>query len=219
MRQTATVCARVTVLYLLGGLVLGLGLALALNALPMHAPPGAKNVLSGLIFLAVMTAASVAWGREIGRRTGCPDVRRIGGATAVSFGPAVIVAGVALTILEGVVLERGTGPGVPVHVAFTLLFVPAAFFVAGITAFAIGVALGDIALALRLAAWTGLAVAAAFFVADILMDLAGWRVGAPGAAERATMLTVMMVGNLAAAVAGGAMLAIGLLRRKPWDDR
>ena len=184
MRQTVTVCARVTVLYLLGGLVLGLGLALALNALPMHAPPGAKNVLSALIFLAVMTAASVAWGREIGRRTGCPDVRRIGGATAVSFGPAVIVAGVALTILEGVVLERGTGPGVPVHVAFTLLFVPAAFF-----------------------------------VADILMDLAGWRVGAPGAAERATMLTVMMVGNLAAAVAGGAMLAIGLLRRKPWDDR
>ena len=96
---------------------------------------------------------------------------------------------------------------------------PAAFFVAGITAFAIGVALGDIALALRLAAWTGLAAAAAFFVADILMDLAGWRVGAPGAAERATMLTVMMVGNLAAAAAGGAMLAIGLLRRKPWDDR
>ncbi len=80
--------------------------------------------------------------------------------------------------------------------------------------FAIGVALGDIALALRLAAWTGLAAAAAFFVGDILMDLAGWRVGAPGAAERATMLTVMMVGNLAAAVAGGAMLAIGLLSAK-----
>jgi hypothetical protein len=45
------------------------------------------------------------------------------------------------------------------------------------------------------------------------MEGAGWVVGAPRAAERFTMLTVMFVGNLAAALAGGALLGWQLHRR------
>jgi hypothetical protein len=47
-------------------------------------------------------------------------------------------------------------------------------------------------------------------VVNLLMEAAGWVVGAPGAAERATMLTVMFAGNLGAALAGGAVMAIRL---------
>ncbi|RPI87709.1 MAG: hypothetical protein EHM41_04010 [Chloroflexi bacterium] len=38
------------------------------------------------------------------------------------------------------------------------------------------------------------------------MQAMGWVVGAPGAVERATMITVMFSGDLAAALAGGAVI-------------
>jgi hypothetical protein len=59
----------------------------------------------------------------------------------------------------------------------------------------------------------GLVAAAVFLVVNLLMEGAGWVVGAPRAAERFTMLTVMFVGNLAAALAGGALLGWQLHRR------
>jgi hypothetical protein len=45
------------------------------------------------------------------------------------------------------------------------------------------------------------------------MEALGWQVGRPGAAERATMLTVLFVSNLGAALAGGAMLGMTLAQR------
>ena len=45
------------------------------------------------------------------------------------------------------------------------------------------------------------------------MEALGWQVGGPGAAERATMLTVLFVSNLGAALAGGAMLGMTLAQR------
>lgn len=70
----------------------------------------------------------------------------------------------------------------------------------------------------RLAARLGLSAAAAaalaFAAVDILMDAAGRRVGAPGAAETATMMTVMGVGLVAAAAAMGAVLGRGLVKAR-----
>ena len=42
------------------------------------------------------------------------------------------------------------------------------------------------------------------------MEALGWQIGGPGAAERATMLTVLFVSNLGAALAGGAVLGLTL---------
>jgi hypothetical protein len=42
------------------------------------------------------------------------------------------------------------------------------------------------------------------------LEALGWQVGGPGAAARATMLTVLFVSNLGAALAGGAMLGLRL---------
>ncbi|MDX1616803.1 MAG: hypothetical protein R3300_21020 [Candidatus Promineifilaceae bacterium] len=41
----------------------------------------------------------------------------------------------------------------------------------------------------------------AFLVVNLVMETLGWVVGAPGAAARYTMLTVMFAGNLGAALA------------------
>ncbi|MGH2605892.1 MAG: hypothetical protein ACRDG5_04815, partial [Anaerolineales bacterium] len=66
-------------------------------------------------------------------------------------------------------------------------------------------------MALRSALSCGLAGAGAFLGANLILDLLGWRVGAPGAAEKATMLTVLSLGSLAASFAGGGILGVSLM--------
>jgi hypothetical protein len=46
------------------------------------------------------------------------------------------------------------------------------------------------------------------------MDSLGWRVGAPGAGERATMLVVMMSGSIGASLCGGGALGFLLTKRQ-----
>ncbi len=123
-----------------------------------------------------------------------------------------MLAGLTLAALERAIVERGQGPDLPVHIVFTILFVPAAFFIAGAGGLALGLAERNLRLGLQLAVGGGLSAAIAFLLVNLLMDALGWRVGAPGAAERATMLTVMMAGNLAAALAGGGILGYQLSR-------
>ena len=99
-----------------------------------------------------------------------------------------------------------------VHILFTLLFVPAVFFVAATTGIAIGWALRSWRVAVRAALGGGAAAALGFLAVDLLLDSLGMRVGGPGAAERATMLTVLALGDLGAALAGGATIGVILAR-------
>jgi len=198
--------ALLTALYLLGSQLLGLLGGFALNGLPMHIPEATKNVLSALPVLALMFAGGAFWGRALARLTGLGETRRMAWAGALTFAPGVILAGFVLNMLEVALVERGGGPDLPVHVLFTMLFVPAAFIVAGLGSLSLGIAQRDWVLAIRLGLLAGFSAAFAFLVIDLLMDSLGWRVGAPGAAQRATMLTVMMLGNLGAALAGGAVV-------------
>ncbi|UCH60822.1 MAG: hypothetical protein JSV61_04900 [Anaerolineales bacterium] len=207
--------ALATALYLLGSQLVGLLLGFALNGLPMHMPEATRNLLSALPVLVLMFAGGAAWGRAVARITGSPEAWRMGWAGALSFAPAVILAGITLGSLEGLLVERAAGPDLPIHQLFTLLFVPAAFIVAGLGGLALGIAQRDWTLAGKLGFWVGLAAAGAFLLVDIVMDALGWRVGAPGAAQRATMLTVMLLGNLGAALAGGAVVGLLLQRYLP----
>jgi hypothetical protein len=122
-----------------------------------------------------------------------------------------VTLGFSLLGLESVVVER-FGARLPIHRAFTLLFVPTAFLIAGVGGWALGRGLRDMALAWRLWWGAGLAAGAAFLVVNLVMESAGWVVGAPGADERATMLVVMFSGNLAAALAAGAVIGRALAR-------
>jgi hypothetical protein len=70
----------------------------------------------------------------------------------------------------------------------------------------LGLALRDRALGWRMGLSGGLAAALGFLVVNLTLDALGFRVGAPFAAERATMLVTAFSSN-----AGGALLAGGVL--------
>jgi hypothetical protein len=193
-------------------MVLGLAAGIAVSGLPMHMPERTRNLLSILPVLGIIIAAGAVWGYLMGRATDVGKTRRMTWAGGLSFAPSLILAGILLARLEVAIIERGGGPDLPVHVVFTLLFVPAAFFIAGMGGLALGFAQGSWRLAGRLALGGALAGGLAFLVVNLVMDALGWRVGAPGAAERATMLTVMMVSNLGTALAGGAVIGVQLVR-------
>lgn len=206
VRQIALRSALATALFLFGGLLLGFVAASGFSQLPMHVPDSIQMLVSMAIILSILLAAGAAWGRAMARLSRAGEPRRMAKAGALSFGPALVLSALVLSSLEVAIIERGDGTSLPIHVVFTLLFVPAVFVVAGAGGLALGIAQGDWRFAWRCALSSGLAGSAAFLLVNLGMDQLGWRVGAPGAAERATMLTVMMAGSLGAALAGGGAI-------------
>jgi hypothetical protein len=206
--------ALTTVLTLFGGLLLGVTAGfLVFELLPgrdvVHPPP--LNVaLAVLPALAGFAAGSAAWGARMGRLAGTAEPRRLALAGALGFGPLTIVLAAGLGTLEPVIVAS-LGP-LPIHRVFTLLFVPSAFLIAGVSAAALGLGLRRPRLALAWLWQVGLAAALAFLAINLLLEALGWVVGAPGAAERATMVTVLAVGVVGAALAGGAVLGLALHR-------
>jgi hypothetical protein len=198
-----------TVLSLFGSLIVGglLGNAV-FNALPGHSilnPAAEHIVLSAVAALVVMLAGSALWGILMGKLAGVSQRRRMALAGAFGFAPITIVLGIALSELEPIAIEQ-LGASIPIHRLFTLLFVPTAFLITGVGAWAIGWGVDGRSLAWRMGWQAGVAGALAFLFINLLMEALGWQVGGPNAAERFTMLTVMAAGDLAAALAGGGMI-------------
>ena len=209
-----------TVATLFGGLLAGLLLGnLVFAALPGSSvmnPQISYAAIAAIPTLIALAFGSAAWGRSMGRLAGVDESRRMAWAGILGFAPITLVMAFSLLGLEPVAVER-FGERVPIHRVFTLLFVPTAFIIASVSAWAIGVGLRDKALSRALAWRVGLTSAAAFLAVNLVMEAAGWVVGAPGAAERATMVTVMSLGNLVAALCGGAVLGLKLGRLAAGD--
>ena len=131
----------------------------------------------------------------------------MGLAGILGFVPITLLLGMVLQLIEPIAVER-FGDQVPIHRLFTVLFVPTAGLIAGVGSLALGLGLRDRQLA-RILAWrAGIAAALAFLIVNLLMEAVGWRVGAPRAAERFTMLTVMFVSDLASAILAGAVMGV-----------
>jgi hypothetical protein len=209
--------ALLTVLSLFGGVVLGYVLGnFVFNAVsggqfanpaPMHITLAAIPALGGFL------AGGGVWGGVMGRMAGATETRRLVWAGVLGFGPITLVTALTLAAVEPPLVAR-FGADAGIHRIFTLLFVPSAFLIAGVSAWAVGRGLRDNALARSLFWRVGLAGGLAFLAVNLLMQSLGWVVGAPGAAERATMLTVMALGDVAAAVAGGGLMGKMLAGRK-----
>lgn len=206
--------AAFTVLTLFGGLLIGLlvgNLAFkvlpgsnVMNPAPLHIGIAALPAFFGFL------VGGAAWGLLMGRMIGAADQRRMGWAGLLGFAPITLLLAVTLGIAEPYLV---TTMNLPVHRVFTVLFVVAAFLIAGTSSWALGRGLRDTALS-RLLFWRiGLTAAATFLAVTLLMEAAGWVVGAPGAAERATMITVTGVGNLMAAIVAGGVLGRVLAMR------
>jgi hypothetical protein len=176
------------------------------NPSPIATAVSAIPAFMGIFF------GSALWGVLMGRLARAGDLWHMALAGGLGFAPIAIGLGILLQVLEPMAL-REYGDWLPLHRLFSVLFVPTAFTIAGVSAFAIGIGLRNRPLAWQLLWKIGLVAAAAFLVVNLSMEASGWVVGAPRAAERFTMLTVMFVSNLGAALAGGA--ALGLLLTPP----
>jgi MFS family permease len=201
--------AMLTVLTLFGGMLVGGVLGeMTFHALPGHSiiKPSALHItLSAIPALSGFLIGGALWGVLIGRLGRATDRRRMAVAGMLGFAPITIGLVLVLSALEPVAVEH-FGAHVPIHRLFTLLFVPTASMIAGVSAWAIGRGLRNTSLAWALMWRVGVAAALAFLSVNLVMEALGWGVGAPRAAERFTMLTVMLAGNLGAALVGGAVL-------------
>lgn len=195
-------------------------MGLAAGSLTFELIPGSsvENVKLGHAAIAAVPAligflaGGAAWGIAMGRIAGSHNLRRMAWAGLLGFAPITISLAVGLSLAEPP-LVANYGPSTGIHHIFTLLFAPTAFLIAGISAWAIGRGIRDNALAMSLLWRIGLAAGGTFLVINLIMEASGWVVGGPGAAERATMLTVLAVGNLGAAVVGGGLLGWHLSTR------
>ncbi len=205
-----------TVFCLIGGMIFGGALGAILNStLPGHSTDAMNILLSAIPALGGVFLGGAAWGWALARITRTGEIRRMAVAGALGFGPIAIVMALMLTVLESIIVEQHQGPQLPIHNVFTMLFVPAAAIIAGVGSYAI--ALGArVNKPIKLALTSALAGGVAFLIVNLLLDSWGWQVGAPSAAERATMLVTAFSGNVAAALVGGGVVGVLLPRhRKP----
>jgi hypothetical protein len=128
----------------------------------------------------------------------------------LGFVPITVLLNFGLLTIEPIAVRAD----LPVHRLFTVLFVPAAFLIAATSSLVLAWALGWGRVAPVLALRVGLTAALAFLAVNLGMEALGWLIGAPGAEERGTMITVLIAANLGAALAGGAMLGLTLTQRQ-----
>jgi MFS family permease len=208
--------AEATVGTLLGGTLLGVLLGeFVFEILPGHRienPSPVNIALAAIPALGGLLIGGAAWGLLMGRLSGSGESRRMAKSGVLGFAPATFILAFSLLSLESVVAEA-LEARVPVHRLFSVAFTLCAFLISGISTWAIARGLRSPARAWRLALKVGLASAAAFLLVDLTMEAAGWVVGAPGAAERATMLTVLFSGMLGAGLVGGGLLGLALSPR------
>lgn len=208
--------AWITITALLGGMVAGIVAGdIVFNLLPGHSinnPSPVHIAVAALPALAGFLGGSALWGIRMGRLAGTSNRKRMALAGALGFTPVTLAVTVGLGALEPIAVES-LGAQYPIHRIFTFLFVPSAFLIAGVSAWAIGRGLQDATLANKLLFYVGTSAALTFLAMNLLMESLGWQVGAPNAEERLTMVTVLLASNFAAAVVGGAVMGLVLTRQ------
>jgi hypothetical protein len=214
--KTAVQGALITVLTLFGGLLIGLVAGdIVFRLIPGSSVSDVKlghAAIAAIPALAGFLAGGAAWGVQMGRLADVSDTRRMAIAGMIGFGPITIILAAGLGVAEPMIVGALAGTA-PIHRVFTLLFVPSAFLIAGVSAYAIGRGMKDNGLARFLLWRVGLAAGTTFLLINLMMESLGWVVGAPGAAERATMITVLAAGNLGAALVGGGVFGASVRQR------
>lgn len=205
-------CAVATAVTFVGGMTLGVAIGnVVFEALPDHLDESLRTAVSAMAPVTGLVAGSAGWGIWMGRLADREKARRVAWAGVLGLTPTTLALGAGLIVLESVA-AAGVGARLTPHRVFTILFVPTAFLIGAAGGLALGYGLRDRALARKLAWRAGLAAAVAFLIVTLVMDSLGWRVGAPGAAERYTMVTVTFAGAVGAALAGGAVIGLSLAR-------
>ncbi len=208
--RAATLGAVLTVLVLTGGLIVSFMISSAtFQALSGRVPDTLTFTLALLVFSASTLLSSALWGVGMAQLAQIPVSRRMAWAGILGFVPITLLLIFGLQAAEPIVFRTN----LPLHRVFMVLFVPSAGLIAATSSLVLAWALGWGRAAPALALRVGLTAALTFLAVNLGMEALGWQVGGPGAAERATMLTVLFVSNLGAALAGGALLGLTLAQR------
>ena len=203
--RAASLGAALTMLGLVGGLMGGLiGGSLIFHSLIEKAPDLLTYALAAIAFFGATLGGSALWGAGMACLARSPASRRAAWAGMLGFVPLTFVLNSLLAAVEPVAVRAN----LPVHRLFTVLFVPTASLIAGVSSLALGWALGWSRAALARALRVRVTAALAFLAVNLGMEALGWQIGAPGAEERGTMITILIVSNVGAALAGGAMLGM-----------
>lgn len=203
---------------LFGGMLLGLAGGIAIPRVPLHLPRIDENLVAAVFAIVMLFLGGRRWIGRILRLTGFQPQPRHGVIGGLSFAGAIIGAGLSLAGLEGILAELGLGPDLPIHVLFTVLFVPATFIVVALVSIILGASIRGVRTGVSLAIRSAPVAALAFLLVNVGMDRIGYRVGAPRAEERATMITVMLAGSLGASLGGGAALGSALAGTSREDE-
>jgi hypothetical protein len=195
-----------TTLTLAGGLALAFVVGnLLFESMNVHLTEVASALLILPLFLVVLFGSGAAWGYAVARLTN-GDTRRLVRVGGLTFGGAVLLVGIALELVFALLSALARVNPLPIHVSFTILFVPTAGAIAALCTRRMARVLGREDVRRKLGLASGLAAAIAFLTVNLVMLALGWQVGGPGAAERFTMITVTLTSNAGAALAGGAAM-------------
>jgi hypothetical protein len=204
----------VTARDLVGGLLIGVGLGVAIDASGAALPLAVRRTAQVFVAIGLLALAGTWWGRHMAHLAGAPDTRRVGRATGLAFGPGVVVVGAVLGMIEPALVGRGARSGLAIHDVYTLLFVPSTFLIVAAGCFALGLGLRGARFGAWLALRTGIAAMLTFLVISRLMDTLGWRVGGPNAGARATMVVVTLISMIGTAVVAGAVIGTSLQQKR-----
>lgn len=218
----------------LAGLILQVAVVLAFVAalllaegLPSHMARQMERIGQYIVMALIVLCCSLGgalWAWLLARIVGVAERTRVAWAGAVVYGPFTVITILLLNEAEQYFVEGAGRYMLSVHIVFAIVFTLAAAAMAALTGAALGIALRDQRLALKLAVYAGVTAGGVFLLADVVQDLLGRRVGGINAAATATMLTVMLVGNLLASMAASGVIGVTLWRwqlesKESEDDR
>lgn len=169
-----------------------------------------QYIVIGLIVVCCGLGGAL-WAWIVARIAGLGKQTRVAWAGAL-YGPVAVASILLLNEAEQYFVEGAGRTLLSVHIVFAIIFTLAAATTAGLVALAIGLALRDRRLAVKLAISASVTAGAVFLLADVVQDLLGRRVGGINAAATATMLTVMLVGNTLASMAASGVIGVTLWR-------
>ena len=155
-------------------------------------------------FLLIALGGGALFGRSLSRLARFTNDRRLMISGGFGFGIPFFATVVSLSMAEAIVVA-GT-INMPLHILFAILFNGGMLFTSSLHGLAHGIAVKNSRAMIQFALVSGIGGVLGFGLVNLVMDTMGLRVGAPNAAQTATMLTTMILGNIVGAFSGGAAL-------------
>ncbi len=165
------------------------------------------------LFFVVVLIGGALFGRTLSRLTHYADERRLMISGGLGFAIPFTTVVFALNMAEAIVTAGKIS--MPLHILFAILFNGGMFIIALCHGLVYGIALKNSRAMIQLALSSGVGGVLGFGLVNLVMDTMGLRVGGPNAAQTATMLTTMILGNLVGAFTGGAALGYFFARYVP----